>query len=170
MPTADTDHPSPSQLLLRFQVARAEDEPAILEFFKRMLAQLDIPFIPGISDEGIQGIETQYAHRGLFFVVRHSGEVAGTGALREINSEDCFISKLCLDAFLRGDGLGQLLLDLLLAQAREFGYRRAYLITHTRLQSAMHLFTKAGFLPAEDQTDLPASCDLRMVLELPSTE
>ena len=163
--------PSSPSLALRFQTAHSSDEPEILAFFKERLAELDLPYVPGKSDQDITDIDRLYATRGLFLVIRFQGQLVGTGGLRQGDCpEEADLTKLYLDPALRNDGLGALMLDVLVAQAKEYGYQRISLLTNTRLQAAVHLFKKKGFIPDLNQADMPASCDLRMVLDLTSSE
>lgn len=159
------ESPTPP-LALRFQVAQSSDEPEIMAFFKECLAEFGLPYLPGISDQDITDIDQTYAVRGLFMTVRFQGKIVGMAGLRQsADPEAAELTKLYLDPAFRNDGLGTLMLDLLVAQAKEYRYQRITLLTNTKLQAAVHLFKKRGFIPDLDQADMPDSCDLRLTLD-----
>ena len=65
----------------------------------------------------------------------------------------------------RGQGLGRRLLDRALAWARARGHARVELETATRLEEAVALYRKAGFVPRPGKPDT-CRCDLAFELEL----
>lgn len=56
------------------------------------------------------------------------------------------MQKLYLADEAKGHGLGYFLIDLIEKEAEKMGYRKMYLETHTNLQTAIHVYEKAGYL------------------------
>ena len=59
------------------------------------------------------------------------------------------MQKLYLADRVKGSGLGYQLIGRLERQAREMGYRRVYLETHTALQAAIHVYERSGYRQIE---------------------
>jgi putative acetyltransferase len=65
----------------------------------------------------------------------------------------------------RGRGLGKLLLERALGQARALGFRRVELETAGVLEAAIALYRRYGFEPF-DKPHVAARCDQAFALEL----
>jgi len=66
---------------------------------------------------------------GALLVARTSGEAVACVALRALSAEICELKRLYVRPAALGDGLGRLLVDAALAEARRLGYRRVRLDT-----------------------------------------
>ncbi len=72
------------------------------------------------------------------------GGLAGTGLIGE--GERCAeLQKLYLDDTVKGRGIGYEMIRHIEDKARELGFHRMYLETHTNLQAAMHIYEKSGY-------------------------
>lgn len=82
-----------------------------------------------------------------FWTITDGGEVLGCVAIKEIDTEHCELKSMRTDASARGRGLGALLLEHALGQARQRGYRRISLETGTEdfFEPARRLYIKNGF-------------------------
>ncbi len=92
--------------------------------------------------------EAYLPEKSCYFVVEKEDEVlggAGIGPLVGESTEYCELQKMYFKAQLRGQGLGQKMLELCLEQAREFGYRYCYIETLEHMTSAQGLYLKNGF-------------------------
>ncbi len=94
-----------------------------------------------------------------YYVVEHGGTVvggAGFGRLAGTTPGDatCELRKMYFLPPARGQGLGHVLLELLLDEMRAAGYRRCYLETTSWMQAAQHLYRRHGF----EETDGPEGC------------
>lgn len=84
--------------------------------------------------------------RDRVWIVEEDGRFAGSIALKGRATDEAQLRYFLLDGSVRGQGLGRRLMDLLLAFARERGYRRIWLLTdeeHT--PAATHLYQSFGF-------------------------
>ena len=83
---------------------------------------------------------------GAFYLVHVGRELAGMGGLRRIGDGVAEIKRLYVRPAYRGLNLGNSLLQRLLADAREFGFRRICLDTAPFMQSAQRIYEAAGFV------------------------
>lgn len=85
--------------------------------------------------------------RAYFVLVDESDEVVGGIGLAEFPDIDgcAELQKLYLADEIKGHGLGYFLIDLLEKEALKMGYDKMYLETHTNLQTAIHVYEKAGY-------------------------
>lgn len=86
--------------------------------------------------------------RAYFVLVDENDKVVGGIGLAEFpDIEGCAeLQKLYLADEVKGHGLGYFLIDLLEKEALKMGYDKMYLETHTNLQTAIHVYEKAGYL------------------------
>ena len=83
---------------------------------------------------------------GQVFFVLEQGQVVGTCAVLRHNAEDYEIAKMAVAPAARGRGLGDLLMDVAVAFAREAGTRRVVIVSNTLLEPAIRLYLKHGFI------------------------
>lgn len=106
-----------------------------------------------IHDAEVSAMSAAYRGPGAaYYVVTHAGVVqggAGFGRLQgtAVEQATCELRKMYFRPAARGHGLGQALLELLLDEMRQHGYRRCYLETTARMQAAQRLYRAAGFAP-----------------------
>ncbi len=84
---------------------------------------------------------------GNFWVAVRDGKVIGTIALIDCGNARGALRKMFVDAQHRGkqSGIGQALLDTLLAWAKERDYQEIILGTHEKLHAAQRFYLKNGF-------------------------
>jgi len=111
---------------------------------------LDIPgtayFDPELDDlSAFYGAEPE--KRAYFVAVDDQGRTLGGAGLAEFPKiPDCAeLQKLYLADEAKGRGVGRALMQLVEAQARQLGYRKIYLETHSNLTAALHLYEKLGY-------------------------
>lgn len=110
--------------------------------------------IPGTVyfDEGLEHLSEYYSarpdRRAYFILVDDGGALAGGIGLAEFELfENCAeLQKLYLSDAVKGRGLGYRLIERVEDAARELGYRRIYLETHTNLRAALHIYEKSGYV------------------------
>ena len=96
------------------------------------------------------GIVADYANqndpkRERCWIAEMSGENVGCVMLVKDNDEVARVRLLLVDPKARGLGLGARLVDECVTFAREAGYKRVTLWTHSILAAARHVYEKAGF-------------------------
>ena len=108
--------------------------------------------IPGTVyyDAGLEHLSEFYgadAGKRDYFILSDKSEVFGGIGLAEFSPmESCAeLQKLYLADCVKGFGLGYDMIRLVENRARELGYRRMYLETHTNLQAAIHIYERSGY-------------------------
>lgn len=125
------------------------------------------------SDADLVDIEQSYHARGGKFelLVDPAGRVVGVLGWRPAAGAVVELKKLYLATSARGQGLGRLALERLVAEARTLGARAVVLETAAVLKSANLLYTRFGFVPVEGDAAasfacLSPQCDLAYRLDL----
>jgi GNAT superfamily N-acetyltransferase len=89
--------------------------------------------------------------RGRLLLARTGDdEIAGCIALRPLDDERCEVKRLFVRLDHHGGGIGRLLIERLVDEARAIGYRTMVLDTLPQMQAAQHLYQAFGF------RDIPA--------------
>ena len=105
---------------------------------------------------------------GALLAARMSGEAVACVALRALSAEICELKRLYVRPAARGNGLGRLLVDAALAEARRLGYRRVRLDTLPGMETAQALYERLGFREIEAYTRNPIAGARFLELDLAS--
>jgi len=112
------------------------------------------PCFQGFGEE-LAGLPGKYAPPGgVLALLRTGGEWAGCVALRRCDDRRGEFKRLYVRPAYRGQGLGRILLDWVIAKAREFGYTELVADTMPEMQDALAMYERAGF-----RRTLPYSAD-----------
>ena len=87
-------------------------------------------------------------HKRFYYVLLDDDDnvIGGIGLAEFEFFEDCAeLQKLYLADEVKGSGIGYKMVELIENKAREYGYKRLYLETHTNLAAAIHIYEKCGF-------------------------
>lgn len=118
-------------------------------------------------DEELRHLEGKYGPpRGALILATEDGKAAGCIALKEMDESRCELKRLYVRPAFRGRSLGRTLTELIIARAREAGYREMLLDTLPFLQSAQRLYRSVGFREIEKYNDSPMDGATYMKLEL----
>ena len=106
--------------------------------------------IPGTVyfDAGLDHLSEFYNHPGrAYFVLLEDHQLVGGIGLAEFEGfpECCELQKLYLADRVKRRGLSYRLIETVEKKAKELGYKRMYLETHTNLQAAIHAYERAGY-------------------------
>jgi putative acetyltransferase len=100
----------------------------------------------GFAEE-LASLPGQYARpAGRLLLASNGASVLGVVALRPILSTDCEMKRLYVRSTGRGTGLGRLLTDALIKEARLAGYSRVLLDTLPTMLEAQGLYRSMGFV------------------------
>lgn len=114
------------------------------------------------------GLFEKYCQKGFaYFVIKKGSKVMGGGGFAPIpnNKEKvCELQKIHLDPSVRGLGLGSLLLETCLKEAKKQGYKKCYLESKTSMVQAQKLYHRHGFIPVDKRLvdESSPNCNLFM--------
>ena len=94
------------------------------------------------------------------------GNVAGCVALRKLDEQRCEMKRLYVRENYRGNGIGNLLTDMLIREAKKIGYRHLLLDTFPFLERAVGMYQARGFREIEKYIDSPMASTIYMMLDL----
>lgn len=123
-------------------------DAALAKLIRRNLEiyHLDIPGTV-YFDEGLDHLSQFYASDGrAYYVLLRNGVMIGGVGLSEFDGDCCELQKLYLADAAKGQGLGYDMIAYIEDRARELGYQRIYLETHSNLQAAIHIYEKTGYV------------------------
>lgn len=84
---------------------------------------------------------------GAFLLAEHTGEFVGCVALRKFSDCVCEMKRLYVIPAQRGQGVGRVLAEGIVAEARRLGYHRMLLDTLEFMLEAQTLYRSLGFAP-----------------------
>jgi len=151
----------------RLRPANNGDCDRIASLVYGVLREYDLKPDPASTDADIKDIESSYFQRGgTFFVLEEKdGSIIGAYGLYPLEKHTCELRKMYLHKAHRGKGLGKLLLEDALTQARHLGFRKITLETASVLKEAIALYKSYGFVEYTPD-HLSSRCDQAYVLEL----
>ena len=143
------------------------DCPKIAELVFTVLREYYLEPDPEATDADLKDIEKSYFERGgVFYVLEdEGGAIIGAYGLYPVSQSECELRKMYLYRSFRGKGLGKVLLEDALANARRMGFGRVMLETASVLVEAIGLYKSYGFVEYEPE-HLSARCDQAFALEL----
>lgn len=123
--------------------------PALREHFYRLNAQwLERHFRIEDIDRAVLGEPERYILQpgGAIFFARLGEDVIGTCALLQESPGVFELTKMGVDETFRGLGAGKRLLEACIAEFRRRNGRTLFLESNSRLQTAVRMYEKAGFV------------------------
>ena len=103
---------------------------------------------------------------GRMYLALVDGKAAGTVALARNDKDYCEIKRLYLRPQYRGMHISRKLVDKVIQDAREIGYRYMRLDTFPFMKSAIRLYESYGFRFVDRYNDNPAETAIFMQLDL----
>ena len=149
------------------QASKPEDIALARVLFEEYAAwlALDLSF-QGFEDE-LAELPGLYAPpRGCLLLALSGAQGAGCVALRPLTIDVCEMKRLFVRSAFRGRGLGRLLAERVLQEARLIGYTAMKLDTLPVMQEAIRLYEALGFVrcPAYYQTPLKGTIFMELQL------
>ncbi len=119
-------------------------------------------------DEELKNLPGAYAPpSGRLLLARSADHAAGCIALRKLDPGICEMKRLYVRPDYRGLGLGRMLVERLIAEARAIGYQRMRLDTiASAMQDAIALYRRMGFQEIAPYSSIPIESALWMELRL----
>lgn len=118
-------------------------------------------------DEELKDMKNKYAlPYGRMYIAIVNDEAVGCVALTKNDSEYCEIKRLYVRPKFRGQGISKALMEQVIFDAREIGYKYMRLDTFPFMSSAIKLYKKYGFKYIERYNDNPAKTAIFMQMDL----
>ena len=135
---------------------------SVFDFTDACFAELGKKFEPSGRHSFYNDIGNSFE---LFYCLMLKEKVIGTVALKRIDDQTAELKAMYLDREFRGRGLGRLLIDKVIGEARLRGFKSIVLDSMSQYKNALRLYEKAGFKRTERYND-NAYADVFMRLEL----
>ena len=141
---------------MRYREINDQDDAALAKIIRDNLKvhNLDLPGTVYFDDnlDHLSDFYLDENHKRFYYVLADDDDnvIGGIGLAEFEFFEDCAeLQKLYLAGDVKGSGIGYKLIELIENKARECGYKRLYLETHTNLAAAIHIYEKCGFQAIE---------------------
>lgn len=150
------------------QARSAADIEAARALFLEYAKSLDFELCFQSFDAELAGLPGDYAEpEGRLLLADVAGEPQGCVALHRHADGICEMKRLYVRPHLRGRGVGRLLVEAAIAEARKIGYRSVRLDTiGASMQNALALYRALGFekIPAYRENPIPSATYLELKL------
>jgi putative acetyltransferase len=104
--------------------------------------------------------------RGRLLLALAGNKVSGCVALRPLGDGACEMKRLFVRPAFRGQGIGKLLAERIVEEARAIGYRTIRLDTLPHMQAAIRLYEELGFVRCAAYYETPLPDTVFMELQL----
>ncbi len=151
MKTSARSHTRATKPDITFQLITDESQSSVAkELFSEYQAEIGVDLSFQDFSSELSSLPGSYsAPRGRLYIVRVNGVPAGCVALRPRENNVCEMKRLFVRASYRGFGLGKMLSERVIADARAIGYTRMVLDTLPTMQQAQTLYRSLGFTEIE---------------------
>lgn len=156
------------QLMNLIQVHTAEHIAIARQLFREYQQWLQISLCFQNFDAELANLPGDYATPdGRLLLIYDGPDLAGCVALRKFKEDTCEMKRLFLRAQFRGRGLGRKLIEAIIAEAKQIGYRRMRLDTlPPKMNDAIALYESYGFKQIAAYYDNPVPGAMFMELGL----
>jgi ribosomal protein S18 acetylase RimI-like enzyme len=149
--------------MLRCDQATAEEIERVRDLFREYERSLETDLCFQGFEQELSALPGAYVPpRGRLLLARDGDALAGCGALRPLSQEICEMKRLYVRDAFRGRGVGRLLAETLLAEARSIGYGAMRLDTLPSMTAAIPLYRSLGFSEIAPYTVNPVAGALFM--------
>jgi len=154
-----------------FAVKQAESPAQIAqarELFLEYAQSLGFSLCFQNFDKELAGLPGDYAPPdGRLLLATYENQLAGCVALHQLEPQICEMKRLYLRPQFRGKGLGRVLADQIIAEARQIGYQRMRLDTvEPVMKDAVAMYCVIGFQEIRPYRTNPIAGALYMELQL----
>jgi putative acetyltransferase len=142
-----------------FDIAEALDARAV-EACRGLFVEYQQGLGVSLSFQGFEqelaALPGDYARpRGRLLIARIAGEPAGCVALRPLGAGDAEMKRLYVRPAFRGMGIGRMLAECVLDEARALGYATLKLDTLPAMKEAQRMYEELGFVATDPYNDTP---------------
>lgn len=150
------------------QAQSTEDIGRARELFEEYAAWLGISLCFQNFDKELAALPGEYAPpSGRLLLAFEGKQLAGCVALRKIGEDTCEMKRLFVRLEFRGKGLGRMLTESIVEEARQIGYERMRLDTlPDKMERAIAMYRSLGFKEIEPYYHNPVAGAAFMELSL----
>ncbi|MCR5372571.1 MAG: GNAT family N-acetyltransferase [Solobacterium sp.] len=135
--------------------------------YTKMLVEADARFSSYLE---LQNYDEEYLHpaekyrkpEGRLYIVLDEGHPVGCIGFRKLDDARCEMKRLYVRKEYRGQGIARNLVERILKDAQEAGYREMYLDTLPQLQDALRLYERFAFETTDRYNDSPLDTTIFM--------
>jgi len=138
------------QSVAHIRRARADDGPLVREFVFATLRTYGITPDPDGLDADVVAFGTTADPAVVEWVAELDGRAVGSVVVSASGDGTAHLSKLFVDVNYRMRGIGRMLMQVAIGEARRSGYRRLDLETRTIYREAVHLYETMGWVRGPD--------------------
>ena len=103
---------------------------------------------------------------GLIYYAKHNGAIVGTASLLRVDDEVYELGKMAVTSSAQGLGIGKALMEYCLDKAKELGIKKLILYSNTKLENAIHIYRKYGFIEIPLEPGHYERANIKMELDL----
>jgi len=145
-----------SELFTEYTNMLIEGDDSIREYLK----------IQNYNDELLH-LEKKYGFPyGRLYIAYYNGKPAGCIGLRKIDNENCEMKRLYVKPSFRGKHIAKQLINKIINDSRDIGYKYILLDTLPFLQNAINLYKQFGFYEIGCYNDSPMETSIYMKKDL----
>ncbi|MCD0467563.1 GNAT family N-acetyltransferase [Flavobacterium sp. ENC] len=138
---------------------KKEDNQAVATLIRAVFDEMEIPKTGTAYEDPYLDLmfEEYNKTQSVYFVVENEGEIVGCAGIAPLENADpkiCELQKMYFLPETRGLGIGSVMMEKCLQQARDFGFDKCYIETMPFMHAAQKLYKKSGF----EYLDAPMGC------------
>ena len=160
------------ELKLVYAYDRPDEVGELFKEYTDMLIAGDKEFAEYLKiqkyDKELENPASKYGMpEGRLYLAYVGEQLAGCVGLKKLEENDqCELKRMYVRPQFRGNQMGEKLLEVILQDAKEIGYKEMYLDTLPFLKSAIKLYQKKGFYEIPSYNDSPLDTTIYMKLDL----
>ncbi|HEU4367531.1 MAG TPA: GNAT family N-acetyltransferase [Methylomirabilota bacterium] len=131
--------------------ATRADAPGVIDLIGRVFVEYGWIWDPAIEVPDLLRWTAYEPPRGAFWVIRQGERVVGSAGVDRVDARTAELHRLYLDPAVRGRGLGDALVETVVAWCRERAVARLVLWSDTRFAHAHRLYVRHGFRQAGER-------------------
>jgi N-acetylglutamate synthase-like GNAT family acetyltransferase len=126
--------------------AGTHDVPGVVELIGRVFSEYGFVWDPAAEVPDLFDFNRHYAGaHGAFWVARRDTAIVGSVGVERLSTDQAELHRLYVDPALRGRGVGNALVETVLAWCRSRKIRHLLLWSDTRFDRAHRLYQRMGF-------------------------
>lgn len=110
--------------------------------------------------------EAILSHDGRILFAEHEGDIIGTIAVKWLDDRNIELTKMGVTEASRGLGAGKLLFEAAINTAREMGAEKIILYSNRKLETAVSMYFKFGFIEIPLEPGIYERADIKLEMLL----